>query len=134
MIRKADKADYQVISQSIKDIDCGKMNKEDPFKHVYVYEKEGNIVGFICYSVIYDRGELDYIYVLENFRKQGIAESLLKFFVSHATKCNCTNITLEVRKSNDAAIKLYEKHGFKSVATRDKYYNGEDGILMIREM
>ena len=46
------------------------------------------------------------------------------------------NINLEVRISNQKAIKLYEKCGFKIVAIRKNYYqdNHEDAYLMIKEM
>ena len=47
---------------------------------------------------------------------------------------DCNNISLEVRKDNIDAYKLYSKFGFKRVATREKYYNGMDGYLMIKEV
>ena len=40
------------------------------------------------------------------------------------------SITLEVKETNVAAIKLYKKYGFEEVAVRHGYYNGVDGILM----
>ena len=50
--------------------------------------------------------------------------------------CNneCDNITLEVKESNKSAINFYLKNGFIEVARREKYYQDEDGILMIKEM
>ena len=43
---------------------------------------------------------------------------------------NIKNITLEVKEDNIAAINLYKKYGFKKVSTREKYYDGINGILM----
>ena len=42
------------------------------------------------------------------------------------------NITLEVKKDNIVALKLYKKMGFEEKAIRKNYYNGIDGILMER--
>ena len=45
------------------------------------------------------------------------------------------NITLEVRKNNEKAVNLYQKHGFKTVLTKEKYYsNGDDAYYMIKEL
>jgi ribosomal-protein-alanine N-acetyltransferase len=43
-----------------------------------------------------------------------------------------TKMTLEVRASNEAALKLYKKLGFASVGARPQYYedNGEDAVIM----
>ena len=44
------------------------------------------------------------------------------------------NITLEVRVSNNIAINLYKKFGFREVALRKFYYGDEDGILMEKQV
>ena len=44
-------------------------------------------------------------------------------------------VTLEVRKSNDAAIKLYEKNGYEFVVEKKHYYpNGEDAVYMVKRL
>ena len=43
------------------------------------------------------------------------------------------NITLEVKKDNYSAIKVYESKDFKHIAVRKGYYNGIDGLLMERK-
>ena len=63
-------------------------------------------------------------------RNCGKGDFLLKKLIQKVNK----NITLEVRKDNIYAIKLYEKNGFKQVAIRKNYYNGIDGILMERKV
>ena len=103
------------------------------FSKEIVYKEDNKIVGIIIYSIIYDRIELDYIYVDVLKRNIGIASKLLFYMFEDAEKNNITNITLEVNVDNNKAISLYKKYGFKIVATREKYYNGEDGYLMIRE-
>ena len=65
---------------------------------------------------------------------------ILAGIVSTALSCQTlkkeevSSITLEVKKSNISAIKLYEKCNFKSVSIRKKYYGNEDGILMFKEV
>ena len=81
---------------------------------------------------MYEKAEINNIYVLNEYRSQGIGSKLLDYLVK---KCKiCENITLEVRKDNINAIYLYKKYGFKEVAIREKYYNGLDGILMMLEV
>lgn len=102
-----------------------------PFSRNVVYVENGQFIGYLSYSIIYEKAEINNIYVLKSFRSQGVGTKLLEYLVE---KCKiCENITLEVRKNNISALQLYKKFGFKEVALREKYYNGVDGILMVRE-
>lgn len=103
--------------------------QQNPFSKTYVYIEEGSIIGFLDYSVIYERIEINYIFVLEEYRKKGIAYQL----INQMMKMNdWENITLEVNIHNTPAIKLYKKLGFEIVATRPMYYDGVDAYLMER--
>jgi ribosomal-protein-alanine N-acetyltransferase len=104
------------------------------FSKYFIYEENNNIIGFINYSDLYDRFELNYIYVKEEFRNKKIASKLMTYFINIGTNKNIDNITLEVSVDNKIAICLYEKYNFKQVAIRKNYYNGVDGILMERMM
>lgn len=101
--------------------------KQNPFSQVYVYIVDGAIVGFLDYSMIYERMEINYIFVLEEYRKKGIANQLMDKMMKENT---WENITLEVNIHNNAAIELYKKFGFAVVATRPSYYDGVDAYLM----
>lgn len=101
----------------------------DPFSKFIVYLEDTKIIGFLSYSVIYERAEINYIFVLEDYRGKKVASKMLNYMISSCKICD--NITLEVRKSNSIAISLYKKFGFKEVAIRENYYNNEDGILMM---
>lgn len=102
-----------------------------PFSINVIYVEKELVIGYLSYSIMYEKAEINNIYVLENFRSKGIGTKLMEYLLE---KCKiCENITLEVRKNNDSAIKLYKKFGFKEVALREKYYNDIDGILMMRE-
>lgn len=101
----------------------------DPFSKFIVCLENDEIIGFLSYSIIYERAEINYIFVLESYRGKKVASKMLDYIIKTCKICD--NITLEVRKSNNIAISLYKKYGFKEVATRENYYNDEDGILMM---
>lgn len=126
--------DIKEINLFLKEFNFQISDINDPFKKYIGYEINGKIVSFLNYSLIYDRMEIEYIYTKDEYRNQGIASLLLNYLVKLGRESNCLNITLEVRMSNERAIKFYEKNGFKKVSIRKKYYKEEDGILMLREL
>ena len=58
----------------------------------------------------------------------------MAYLVALAIDLRVVNITLEVRMSNEIAINLYKKFGFREVAIRRYYYGDEDGILMEKQV
>lgn len=106
----------------------------NPYVNVFTYSVDKKIVAFIQFEDIYDRFELDNIYVLENYRKRRIASYLINFMINEGMKKKINNITLEVREDNKSAIALYEKYGFVKKAIRENYYQDCNGILMEKEM
>ena len=121
---------YDYLKNNIKEFDIEYLKKENPFLKNYVYIENSKPIGLISYSLIYDRIELEYIWVSFEHRKKGIASKLMDKMLEE--KVN--NITLEVRTTNEGAINLYKKYNFKVVSTRKNYYGNEDAYLMIREM
>lgn len=111
----------------IKEIDIISTN---PFGRRIEYFIDDESVGYLEYSLIYDRMEIDNIMVNEDYRRQGIGTKLMAHLVSLAIEYRVENITLEVRVSNEIARNLYKKFGFREVALRKYYYGDEDGILM----
>jgi ribosomal-protein-alanine N-acetyltransferase len=75
--------------------------------------------------------ELFYIYVSPKVRRRGLADQLLTEFCELALRDYfCDRVMLEVRPSNLAAQRLYERHGFEKIARRKRYYqNGEDALI-----
>jgi ribosomal-protein-alanine N-acetyltransferase len=69
-------------------------------------------------------------------RRRGHAARLVSHVVDFARRHTCRYVALEVRRSNDAAIRLYRAHGFRPVGVRPRYYSddGEDAIVMLLEM
>ena len=92
------------------------------------------MVGYVGLRQIFDEGHIMNIAVLPEYRGKGISEKMLFKIFEDADK-NIKSYTLEVRASNIAAQKLYEKFEFKSVGIRKGYYgnNGEDAVIMWRE-
>ena len=115
----------------IRDVDTTYSN---PFSRKIEYVIDNNSVGYLEYSLIYDRMEIDNFLVLDEYRNMGIGTKLLAHLVSLAINYRVINITLEVRVSNDVAINLYKKFGFREVALRKYYYGDEDGILMEKQV
>mgnify|MGYP003559809054 CR=1 FL=1 len=89
---------------------------------------------YLEYSLIYDRMEIDNVFVNETRRREGIGNKLMSALVAIAIDSHVINITLEVRVSNEGARALYKKFGFREVALRKFYYGDEDGILMEKQV
>ena len=109
-------------------------NNTNPFGKYVEYIEDNKTVGKLKYSIIYDRMELDDIFVEEAYRGKGIGIKLMSYLISEAIDKNVVNITLEVRVSNDIARNLYKKFGFREVALRKFYYGNDDGILMEKQV
>ena len=126
MLEEVQKVEFnKILSTEFVD----KEISNNPFAHFVVYKLNDCVVGFVYYSLIYDRIEINQIEVLCDFRGQGIASKLLKYVID----TNPYDITLEVNKNNKEAIGLYKKFNFKTVAIRRGYYDGVDGLLMERK-
>lgn len=113
-------------------VDLKELEKElsqNPFGKILVYKKENRIIAYLYYSEIYERVEINDIEVDEQYRNMGIGTELLNKLTEIVQK----SISLEVRINNYNAIKLYKKFGFQEKAIRKGYYQGIDGILMVRE-
>ena len=106
----------------------------NPFARRLEYVMNNEVIGYLEYSLIYDRIEIDNFSVLEEYRNKGIGTKLMSYLVSLAISLRVVNITLEVRVSNNIAINLYKKFGFREVALRKYYYGDEDGILMEKQV
>ena len=106
----------------------------NPFLRCIEYRYNDKVIGFLKYQLIYDRMEIDELFVEEEYRGQGIGNKLMSYLVVVAINNRAVNITLEVRKSNDIARNLYNKFGFREVALRRFYYGDEDGILMEKQV
>lgn len=132
MIEEVNSTHLDFIVNILQDEFNVKYSKNEYSKE-YVYILNDKVVGFIIYEYIYDRIELDYIYVLPDNRKDGIASKLMEQMINFSFEVDSLNITLEVNENNISALRLYQKFDFKICATRERYYKNERAYLMIRE-
>ena len=102
----------------------------NPYLKIITYVENDKIIGFLLYSLIYDRIEIEQFEVITKERGKGIGDKLLKYLIEKYKDSDIKNITLEVKEDNIIAINLYKKYGFKKVSTREKYYDGINGLLM----
>lgn len=79
-------------------------------------------IGYICGQSVSDECELYRIAVLPAYRKQGVADRLMSYFLDKCRENGIKNVFLEVRCDNEPAKHLYEKHGFCEVGRRRNYY------------
>lgn len=95
-------------------------------------EGNGDIVAVAGVQNIVGDGEITNVMVLPEYRKQGIAYELLLKLIEEGKKIGVQDFTLEVRKSNAGAIRLYEKLGFVSEGIRPGFYEHpkEDAMIM----
>lgn len=95
----------------------------------------GELVAYIGIWNIVDEAHITTLAVSNNFKRKHIAEALIAKMLEDCYNNYIKYITLEVRASNIAAIKLYEKYGFKSLGVRKGYYqdNNEDALIMWTE-
>ncbi len=91
-----------------------------------------HVVGFLGVWFMVDEAHITAVGVRERYRRLGVGELLLLAGLEVAIPRGARVATLEVRTSNRAAQKLYEKYGFQSAGLRKGYYsdNREDALIM----
>ncbi|MGH8004111.1 MAG: ribosomal protein S18-alanine N-acetyltransferase [Limisphaerales bacterium] len=94
----------------------------------------GEIVGYLCAYHIFEELQLASVAVKETFRRQGVARRLIAEMVRLGREEGAREIWLDVRESNAAARRLYEKLGFTEVYRRKNYYRKpkEDALVLFR--
>ncbi len=102
------------------------------FARFYVARCDGQVAGYIGAHNIVGEVYITNVAVSPDYRRRGIAETLIKKLVEITFTEGAEFITLEVRKSNESAIKLYTKMGFQMVGERKNFYENprEDALLM----
>ena len=93
---------------------------------------DGKIVAYAGAWVSFNQADVMSVAVDPEYRGQGLGTLLFGELIRVVKARGATAITLEVRPSNTAAIKLYESYGLRSVGRRRGYYsdNGEDALIM----
>jgi [ribosomal protein S18]-alanine N-acetyltransferase len=95
-------------------------------------EVESELTGYLVCSRYDAVWHLMNVAVDPDRRRRGIATALIGALLERVGPDG--QLTLEVRRSNEGAIALYERFGFRSAGVRRRYYadNGEDAVIMWR--
>lgn len=101
----------------------------NPFGKYLIFKEDNQVIGYIYYSDIYERSEINQFEIEDSHRNCGKGKILLQEFLKLVEK----DVTLEVKKDNYPAIHLYKSNGFVEKAIRPGYYQGIDGILMEKQ-
>lgn len=97
----------------------------------WVIEENDKIAGFIVVKNNMDHADIMQIVINKNDQGKKLGTALLDLTLLELKKIGINTVFLEARKSNIAAMRLYEKAGFQRAGIRKKYYaDKEDAVIM----
>ncbi len=142
MIRKAELKDLAYISELEEKILGHTMGYaflkqellENPFSRIYVYEKDGRVIGYIGYRVVDQRADILNFLIDIEYQNQGFGSKLFENMLTELKNEGVVSVILEVRESNLRAVKFYEKYGGYHVHKISNYYLTEDAHIMMLEV
>ena len=107
----------------------------NPFARVYVLRIGGRLAGFCACWVVVDELHINTIAVAPELRQRGLGTALMRHILSEAADEGIVRTTLEVRRSNLPAQRLYARLGFTHAGIRAGYYThpDEDALILWRE-
>jgi len=109
------------------------VRRRDTMAFPMVARRRGEVVGYLIAWFVHDEVHLANIAVQRSDQGRGIAQRLLDRLLAEGEMRHSAYVTLEVRWSNECAIRLYKRNGFREVAIRRGYYrDGEDAMVMMR--
>lgn len=93
---------------------------------------EGRLIGYCGFLQSFDEADITNVAVAEEYRSRGVGFHMLRTLMRLGEERGVARYTLEVRKGNCSAIRLYEKLGFVSVGIRKNFYDRpkEDAVIM----
>jgi ribosomal-protein-alanine N-acetyltransferase len=94
-----------------------------------------SVAAFCNYWLVRDEVHILNVASHPDYRRRGHAARLMAHVVDFAKRHRCRYVTLEVRRSNEAAIEMYKSFDFCPVGIRPNYYveDNEDAIVMLLE-
>ncbi len=99
---------------------------------IFAPHSSKTLLGMGCFWSILEEAHITIVAVHPQYQRQGLGQALIYALLKTASDRNLELATLEVRASNEAAISLYQKFGFKTAGRRRRYYqdNGEDALIL----
>ena len=104
---------------------------------IYVLRtEEAPVAAFCAFWLVIDQAHINNLAVRPELRGRGLGTQLLESILVEARHLGATSLTLEVRRSNVAAQRLYSKAGFFEHSVRKNYYTQpvEDAIVLLRKI
>lgn len=103
--------------------------------YVGAFQNE-TFLGHGGFTFAADEGYITNIAVSSAARRKGIGTAIIQELLEKAVQQNLSFLSLEVRESNAAAIKLYEKCGFTVRGVRPKFYKNptENAVIMTKDI
>ncbi len=94
--------------------------------------REFPVAGFCSLWLVYDEMHINNLAVRPECRRRGLGRALLDYVLKVGVQRGVQRATLEVRRSNRAALALYEEAGFRQAGVRHKYYTApvEDALIL----
>jgi ribosomal-protein-alanine N-acetyltransferase len=106
--------------------------RQSDVARVYVVRVPGYAVAAFCACwLVYDELHINTIAVDTRLRRQGIATVLMRYLMAEAASLGARRTYLEVRRSNLAAQRLYERLGFTVADVRRDYYSQPDEDALV---
>jgi ribosomal-protein-alanine N-acetyltransferase len=108
------------------------LNDNDLMKYLIMETEDSKeFIGQICLWIDEEKAQINNFYIVHKFQKQKLGKAFLNYVISYFKLLSINEVSLEVRKSNETAIGLYNIFGFKQITIRKNYYkNGEDALFM----
>ena len=103
---------------------------------VYVLRTEGHpVAGFCAFWLVAEQVHINNLAILPELRCRGLGSQLIEAIIAEAGHLGAEMLTLEVRQSNEAARRLYERAGFFQDGVRKSYYTNpvEDALILSRK-
>lgn len=102
---------------------------------VLARDGSGQLIGFCAFWRILDEVHINNLAVRPPYRRRGVASALIEQVIAQGHRLGADHATLEVRQSNEAAVKLYERCGFRVAGVRRQYYSkpDEDALILWRD-
>lgn len=109
---------------------------KNPFAHYFVLELDARIVGYGGVWLVMQEAHITNFAIHSSVQRHGYGEQLFQEVLETAKQYDTRKMTLEVRTSNTAAQRLYEKFGFVKTGIEKGYYTDtkEDAFVMTLEM
>ena len=108
--------------------------KQDRARILVAEDLEAGVVGYAIFWWVMEQAELGNLAVAREFQGRGVGSLLLDRVLADAVAEHVKGVFLEVRESNEPALRLYRSRGFSQISIRRDYYRNprEDALILMK--